>query len=870
MMRCILISFVLLLFPLSDMVVMAQTVIRGMVTELNSEHKVDGATLLLIDAQTKQSVSITQSNPDGSFVFESRKKLQAGQQFILQGMLLGYKPLKQEMLYRADMILHIQMEPTSYALREVVIKAPAVKDVGDTIVYRTSAYALRQDETLSQVLERMPGIDVTGGGQIKFEGKPINKFYIEQMDLLGRRYSIASNSLRPEDVAAIEIYRNHESIKMLEAQSLSDRAALNVRLTKKAKGRWLAWLAAGIGASPFLYDLNARFMRFDATMQGLYFVKANDTGKDVLAELRAHELSMSRKLTFSLRDYASPDFYQSMGESLKASPIGKRQRFNQTYVLSGNQLVKIDENKFLRLNAIYSEERFNSSRAENISYVLADGALQNLSGNQRYFTRERKMVLEGDYEYNGKSSFLNNKTKIEHQKRSSDDNLLQDAQSYNQSISLPYLKLENSTAYMFRLGRIIIAVDNVAKYLMRNQSMTISLPRSQSIESQLVDNSFAVRADWQWGLHQLSNTMQWDVQYHHIDVKSSWIAQPTKDTSKYFSHSIGYTPRYDWKDDAWHLTAELPMRYYLYRYPHIHESFVKSDLYLSLRRKWPNNLKLEGSYRYSHNLVGAASQFPGLKLIDSRRLSEIRPYPYQGNYHLANFNLSYTVPVSGTAISAGGYVSKSKQLYTSSNYVQDGILTFSQIERPSQSSEFGANLSFAQTFLQGKMDVSVQGLYDRRWSEFFVQKQVVPLVSDNYSASVNISYRITSDLKIDYTSSLNSLISKTHLTPQMPLPEVLNQKHQCAVHLWLSDEWSGITKAEYHSTHQGACPHAATAAFWDVGIKYHGKRMTIDLLLSNITNQKTYESITLKAPYTYTVTTPLRPFEVLLTLALKR
>lgn len=857
--------FILLLLLLLEATLTAQTVVRGVITEHNSDAKVAGVMLYLIDPKTNSSISITQSKEDGSFIFKSQQRLETGEKLLLKGTLLGYKPLKQIIEFSEDIILQLEIEPTTFSLREVVIQAPAIREVGDTIIYRTSAYTLKQDETLSQVLDRMPGIEVVRGGQIKFEGKAINKFYIEQMDLLGRRYSIASNSLRPEDVAAVEIYRDHEPIRMLEKQSLSDRAALNIKLTEQAKGKWLAWFSAGVGASPFLYDLNARLLRFNATTQGIYFIKGNDTGKDLVAELRAHEQSMSRKLTFSLSDYASLDFYQSMGETLRFSPIGKRQRLNQSYVLSGNQLVKMGEYKFLRFNAIYSDECFNSSREEAIDFVMPNGEWQILASTQQYHTRERKIMFKGDYEHNGRNSFFNNKMKIEYQMRSSQDLISQDSKVYKQIMSLPYLRVENSTEYFFRIGSSIILIDNIAKYLYRNQSISISLPLHQSIESRLLDNSFALKTNWKWHEHQLDNTLQWDVQYHNINTESSWRPDTSNDHSEYLSYSISYIPRYNWKKSTWHLMAEIPISYYIYRYPNISKYFFKTDLHLRMSRYWSNNIKLESSYRYLHNLLGAASQFPGFKVVDSRRLTEILPYPYQGNTHLANINLSYTVPMTGIAIIANTNFSKSKRLYTSSNFIQNGFVIFNQIDRPSLHTKFGASLRLAQTFLQGKIDTSIRGSYNKIWSDTFVQGKVTPLISDNYSTFFDLSLHITTDIKLDYSGSLNGSKLKNQNGLNIKLPTILTQKHKGTLHVWLADQWSTTTTAEFHSSFEGKIKNNTKATFLDFGIKYHGKKIAVDLLLSNITNEQKYEIINVIEPHINKVVTPLRPFEILLT-----
>lgn len=55
---------------------------------------------------------------------------------------------------------------------------------GDTLSYLVGAYQEQGDRVIGDVLKRMPGIEVSNDGGIKYNGKAIRKFYVEEMDLL--------------------------------------------------------------------------------------------------------------------------------------------------------------------------------------------------------------------------------------------------------------------------------------------------------------------------------------------------------------------------------------------------------------------------------------------------------------------------------------------------------------------------------------------------------------------------------------------------------------------------------------------------------------------------------------------------------------
>ena len=95
-----------------------------------------------------------------------------------------------------------------------------------------------QDKSLADVIKKMPGMEVSASGQIKYQGQAINKFYIEGKDMMGSHYGIATNSLHPGDVGSIEVMENHQPIHALKDISFSQSPAVNIRLKETAKTRW--------------------------------------------------------------------------------------------------------------------------------------------------------------------------------------------------------------------------------------------------------------------------------------------------------------------------------------------------------------------------------------------------------------------------------------------------------------------------------------------------------------------------------------------------------------------------------------------------------------------------------------------------------
>ena len=111
---------------------------------------------------------------------------------------------------------------------------------GDTVSYIVSAFANSNDKSIGDVIAKIPGFDVDKiSGKISYEGKPISKFYIEGLDMLGGKYGVATNTLPQGDVGTVEVMRRHQPIRVLEDFTFTDDAAINIKMKDGAKSHWV-------------------------------------------------------------------------------------------------------------------------------------------------------------------------------------------------------------------------------------------------------------------------------------------------------------------------------------------------------------------------------------------------------------------------------------------------------------------------------------------------------------------------------------------------------------------------------------------------------------------------------------------------------
>lgn len=247
-----------LLFAVS---VYSQSVISGKVSDEN-EKELSGATVTLSKDSTGTILAYGISDGKGDFKVKINSQMDS---LFLKMSYLGYKTW-QGKIKNEDQQLNIKLLPSSEELKEVVVKSKVIEQRGDTLSYSVSAFTDQKDRVIADVLKKMPGIEIMSDGKIKYQGEPIGKYYIENLDLLEGRYSLANNNIAAADVSQVQILENHQPIKMLENFEFSERASLNIKLKKEVTVSGSAEL--GSGFSPLLWKAKVTPMLFTKKESG--------------------------------------------------------------------------------------------------------------------------------------------------------------------------------------------------------------------------------------------------------------------------------------------------------------------------------------------------------------------------------------------------------------------------------------------------------------------------------------------------------------------------------------------------------------------------------------------------------------------------
>lgn len=293
-----------------------------------------------------------------------------------------------------------QLQPRTYDLPVMEVTQEAVTRRGDTLIFDVAQLREKSDQSIEQLLQRIPGITVSADGQISYQDLPISKFYIEGLDLLEGRYAIATRNLSIDAIRDVEILERHQSIRALDSIVVPPNAAINLRL--KSSITFAGTMEGGLGLSPALYDAQGTGFGFTRKQQFNVLGSVNNIGKR-----RANDYQDFYQGTDFVRPLISP--------SLASIPFGlptEAYLDNQEYTGTLSFLRKVGEQTQLKLNGLFVADAVDY-RGQNTT-TFRDGN-NEVAFDERLSAQQRVNRLNGRllYEINRKRFYLNSTVEID-------------------------------------------------------------------------------------------------------------------------------------------------------------------------------------------------------------------------------------------------------------------------------------------------------------------------------------------------------------------------------------------------------------------------------------------------------------------------
>lgn len=256
------------------------TEISGKVIDAKTKKGLQAITVLLKNNENK-IIAFKSSDKDGSFSLRTSKDITGA---YIEVNHLGYKKKRIDGV-GIGAVQTIELEENTILLEDVEIKSrPHVRQQGDTLSYNVSSFAQDEDRSIGDVLKRMPGIEVSESGQIKYQGKSVSNFYLDGDDLLKDKYSIGTKTIAHKLVQDVQVLNNHEHMKVLKNKRYTEEVAINLVIKDEAKISVSGQAKLGAGL-PKQYDLESNTVLFNKRYKGLNVLQGNNIGNELQGDL---------------------------------------------------------------------------------------------------------------------------------------------------------------------------------------------------------------------------------------------------------------------------------------------------------------------------------------------------------------------------------------------------------------------------------------------------------------------------------------------------------------------------------------------------------------------------------------------------------
>ncbi|MFB0946176.1 MAG: Ig-like domain-containing protein [Spirosomataceae bacterium] len=450
-------------FLLLSQLTFAQSVFKGKVTD-EKGNAVRGVNVTLSQPNAANILAFSITDNGGNYKIEFTSDADSLQ---LNLYALGFAPQK-KIVRNTSQQNDFTVAEQNIDLKEVIVKPDPVTRRGDTLTFNVGEFKDANDRAIIDIIKKLPGIEVEASGRILYQGKPINKYYIEGLDLLGGRYNLANENLPVDAVSGVQIVENHQPIKMLDSLEFSENAAINIQLKNKVTVTGTA--NVGVGALPLLWEANVTPMLFTKKNQFIGSYQANNVGNNIAKQTKIltiqdimnnFESDDDKNDWLRIQQLAPPSFADS------------RWLDNNAHLASINQLKKLKNDYELRLNASYTNDyQQQAGSTTTLFYTPLDtiGIVEN-KYNQLYFN---SLETNFSLQKNDPKKYFDNELKFRGFWDGQRGNLTRNGEALTQELSNPYFSISNKLKNVFTVGKQLLTLRSFVSFNQTPQSLSVT------------------------------------------------------------------------------------------------------------------------------------------------------------------------------------------------------------------------------------------------------------------------------------------------------------------------------------------------------------------------------------------------------------
>lgn len=774
----------------------SQIQISGMVKDSLTTEGVGSATVVFSPVGAANILGYGISDREGNF----QVKLTTSEDSLqIKVSSLGYETFTKALPAKTQELV-VQLNEKAESLEEIFLRRPPIRQHGDTLVFDPAAFKSNKDRSIQDVLSKMPGIDIDPSGEIQYQGKPINKFYVEGLDLTEGRYGMITNNLSPDKVQSVEVLENHQPLKVLDSIEPSDQAAINLKL--KNNVTLSGNMEVGAGASPGLWYAKLNPMFFTKKFQALVTYQTNNTGANVTSDFTRFSIgsfrfgygSGNRKNWVSLPSPSSPPFTQN------------RWLDNQAHAVSANVMVKDKNDYEFKINTSYINNLVKREGGNKTTYLLPEGDLtiDNKTQNQ---SRDESLEVSLTVERNVDKSFLKETLTFAKQWDRASAFLTENDEASHQQLKNPFSNFKNDFEYVFPWGKELLTFDSNIGYNESPQDLVIqpgvfgdilnSGLAFDEVEQQVSHKRFYANhsLDFTKSFGAFSVSFRPGVDFSIENMDSHLLLDGLRNTDSAFQNDMKWQQlstylqvRSNYQTDNLRISLSLPMNLNNYQIEdrlsqttQKETPFTVNPFFWTEYQFW-DYWKASGNLGFNRNFGPLNQMYNGYLLGNYRNLSRNNIPLMESASSNFGTGLEYRNPITTWFARIRYSHSEGKQYQIFNTKTQaNGATVVEALDQINKTGSNSVNASASRLISPLKTTFKLGTSYTHSNSDMLFNDELMKNTSDRWSHSVGLSGDFTSWITAEYDGSLSLSTTKNQLQNSR---KVQTQNHKLGLYFY--------------------------------------------------------------------------------------
>lgn len=735
--------------------------IQGKVVDQNG-MSIEQAVIAIRPIGQSTILTFQRSNENGNF--EISLSSQNLDSIELEIRHLGYhtqiKKLKSPFEFQ-----NIRLETKENKLEEIKVGAPPIYRRNDTLKYQVNSFLTGSDRVIADVLQKLPGIEISDG-KIFYQGRPIQKFMVNELDLMQGQYGLINQNLPAGVVSEVQILENHQPIKALDSILFSDRASLNL-VVKNTSLTGLTDFAAGANEEKFLWEFNSTPIIIQKNLQTLISLQSNNTGLSPLENLKDYYAQsnviiiqpggIDKKDPTYLRliDYSPPRLEKKLWLN------------NLSHLASSHILKKISTNTELRGQLTYSRHTEIRNSSNKKEYI---GIQPQHQFSEKMKNDYMENFLEGSLgiETNSDKAFIKNVTRF--RKSQSKDNGTYDVTGnprVNQNIDYKGNHISNQLQTLFRKGKNFFNFSSQINYGNTPQHLVIESEKLSLMNLDL-DNSnklnqyarFKTFESYQTlsSSHQLwkfryTNEIQYESYFQKLnsnliifsDDSGQYKPDDFVNDVKISSHKLAYIPTLNYITGGLNLTLKSPIKWNL-RNSYLYGNKTRFsrptlDPEIIIRYKIDRNHDLSGLVSINRQLGLKNTFHPGYIVMNYNSISSTPDQnqindqqAYQMRYEYQNIKTNQIIMANLT----GSYSQNQSDFLIIHDLDSLGKITTTYLNQPSNNNNYYIAGVYSHYFTALKSGIKLNLQHQTSYNDYQINNTPITRKNQNLTSELEL------------------------------------------------------------------------------------------------------------------------------------